>query len=88
MITRAVWEDKLPDDKVKYYNKTRMSLELFCRTVGVAQIVMEKELAQNGYYYNAAERIFEFRPGRLNVPTYRSHDVKDNPLLASRFVPK
>jgi len=29
MITKEVWEDKLPIDKVKYYNRTRMSIELF-----------------------------------------------------------
>lgn len=59
MISRTVFEDKLPEDKVKYYNRTRMSLDLFCKTVGLAQMVLLKELAAHGYRYNECSRQFE-----------------------------
>jgi len=59
MTLRQIWEDKLPEDKVKYYNRTRMSLDLFCRKVGIAQPCMLRELEQYGYVYNERERLFE-----------------------------
>lgn len=60
MITPEVWWDKLPEDKVKYYNRTRMSLKLFSRKLDyTAPQVIIKDLEQHGYRYNAAKRAFE-----------------------------
>jgi hypothetical protein len=59
MITREVWEDKFPEDKVKYYNKTRMSLDLFAKTIGIAPQVLRRNLEQHGYRYIEANRKFE-----------------------------
>jgi len=35
MISRAVWEDKFVEDKVKYYNKPRMFLYIKDISVGM-----------------------------------------------------
>ena len=37
MVSPDVWFDKLPEDKVKYYNKTRMSMELFSFKLGLTE---------------------------------------------------
>ena len=59
MITREVWEDKLSEDKVIYYNKTRMSLELFSKKVGVSPQLLKKDLERSGYRYVETTRRFE-----------------------------
>ena len=62
MITREVWEDKLPEDKAKYYNRTRMSLDLFSKKVGVSPQEIQRDLASHHYMYDESARRFEKRP--------------------------
>lgn len=59
MVSPMVWFDKLPEDKVKYYNRTRMSIELFSYKLRIASQVIIEDLRQSGYHYNAAKRLFE-----------------------------
>ena len=59
MVSPDVWFDKLPEDKVKYYNKTRMSMELFSFKLHIASQVIIDDLRRNGYSYNSAKRLFE-----------------------------
>ena len=46
-----IWNDKLPEDKAKYYNRTRMSMEMFSMHIGLAPQVILKDFAQHGYRY-------------------------------------
>lgn len=59
MVSPMVWFDKLPEDKVKYYNRTRMSIELFSYKLRIASQVIIEDLRRSGYRYNAAKRLFE-----------------------------
>ena len=56
MTKLEIWLDKLPEDKAKYYNRTRMSIELFAQKIGYnAQGILE-DFRHNGYIYIEAER--------------------------------
>ena len=56
MTKLEIWLDKLPEDKAKHYNRTRMSMELFSKKIGYnAQSILE-DFRRNGYVYNEAER--------------------------------
>lgn len=59
MVSPEVWFDKLPEDKVKYYNKTRMSIDLFSYKLHLASQIIIEDLRRNGYSYNATKRLFE-----------------------------
>ena len=59
MVSINVWLDKLPEDKVKYYNKTRMSIEMFSYKLHLASQVIIEALRRSGYIYNAERRLFE-----------------------------
>ena len=59
MVPINVWLDKLPEDKVKYYNKTRMSIEMFSYKLLLASQVIIEDLRRSGYIYNAERRLFE-----------------------------
>ena len=59
MVPINVWLDKLPEDKVKYYNKTRMSIEMFSYKLHLACQVIIEDLRRSGYIYNAERRLFE-----------------------------
>ncbi len=56
MVSVDVWLDKLPEDKAKYYNKTRMSLELFSQKLNLPYISVLNDFRKHGYYYNAETR--------------------------------
>ena len=56
MVSVDVWLDKLPEDKAKYYNKTRMSLELFARKLNLPYISVLNDFKSHGYYYNSNTR--------------------------------
>ena len=59
MVSINVWLYKLPEDKVKYYNKTRMSIEMFSDKLHLASQVIIEDLRRSGYIYNAERRLFE-----------------------------
>ena len=61
MISRDIWKDKLPEDKAKYYNRTRMSLTMFCRKMYVGEMQLLDEMRRGGYWYNKPKRMFEKR---------------------------
>lgn len=52
MVSLDVWLDKLPEDKAAYYNKSRMSLELFSFRLGLAYQIVLNDFKRNGYYYD------------------------------------
>lgn len=56
MTQLEIWLDKLPEDKANYYNRSRMSMELFAKKIGYnAQSILE-DFRRNGYVYNESER--------------------------------
>ena len=56
MTKLEIWLDKLPEDKAKHYNRTRMSMELFAKKIGYnAQSILE-DFRRNGYVYDESER--------------------------------
>lgn len=59
MVSLDIWRDKLPEDKAKYYNKTRMSIELFARKLGTSYQLLLLELKRYGYRYDAQKRMIE-----------------------------
>lgn len=59
VVSYTVWFDKLPEDKAKYYNRTRMNIELFAYKMHIASQVIIEDLRRCGYRYNAAKRLFE-----------------------------
>lgn len=56
-----IWYDKLPEDRAKYYNRTRMSMELFAQKLGIAQQVLLKDFWNDVYCYDPKRRIIEKR---------------------------
>ena len=52
VIKLDVWRDKLPEDKVKYYNRTRMSLEFFAQKLNTVPQNIIEDLKCHGYVYN------------------------------------
>ncbi len=64
MVDLNIWRDKLPEDKAKYFNRTRMSLELFCRKMYISELEIINDMRSAGFRYNKAKRMFE--------PLYRS----------------
>lgn len=56
MVSVDVWLDKLPEDKAEYYNKTRMSLELFARKLNLPYISVLNDFKRHGYYYDSKTR--------------------------------
>jgi len=62
MIPLEVWLDKLPEDKVKYYNRTRMSMELFARKLRTSPQRVIDGLKRDGYSYSTESRLFEKIP--------------------------
>jgi hypothetical protein len=58
MVSQEVWRDKLPEDKVLYFNKTRMSIDLFSKKLGIAPQVIERDLAEYGYVYFRSRHMF------------------------------
>ncbi len=59
MVSLNVWLDKLPEDKVKYFNRTRMSIDLFSYKLHYASQLIIEDLRRHGYTYNAQRRLFE-----------------------------
>lgn len=62
MITRYEWHDRLPEDRVKYYNRTRMSIEMFASKIGIAPQVILREMEDFGYRYDPARHLLFFSP--------------------------
>ncbi|MDL2253006.1 hypothetical protein LJC49_02920 [Ruminococcaceae bacterium OttesenSCG-928-I18] len=62
MISRDVWEDKLIEDKVKYYNRTRMSIEMFCRKIPIGEMQFRDEMRDNDYFFDEQTRKFMKQP--------------------------
>jgi len=56
MTKLEVWLDKLPEDKAKHYNRTRMSMELFARKVGYNATSIIDDFNRHGYVYDERER--------------------------------
>ncbi|MCL2080852.1 MAG: hypothetical protein FWH16_01990 [Oscillospiraceae bacterium] len=56
MVKLDVWRDKLPEDKAKYYNKTRMSIEFFAKKLGMNHQDIITDFRRNGFFYNKTER--------------------------------
>jgi len=56
MIKQDVWLDKLPEDKAKYYNRTRMSMDFFAQKLGIAPQLILEDFNRNGYIFIEEER--------------------------------
>ena len=56
MIKQDVWLDKLPEDKAKYYNRTRMSMTFFAQKLGLSPEYIIEDFRRNGYRFNEQER--------------------------------
>ena len=56
MVKLDIWMDKLPEDKAKYYNRTRMSMELFAQKLGISPQKILEDFWRNGYLYDKEER--------------------------------
>lgn len=59
MVSLDVWFDKLPEDKAKYYNKSRMSIELFSLKLGLAYQIVLDDFRRNGYRYNSMRHLIQ-----------------------------
>lgn len=57
MVSVDVWLDKFPEDKAEYYNKTRMSLELFTRKLNLSYMSVINDFRKHGYYYDSDRRL-------------------------------
>lgn len=68
MVKLDVWLDKLPEDKAKYYNRTRMSLEFFAQKLGTDPVSIIQDFKRNGYVYSESERVFSLAPRRPKLP--------------------
>ena len=68
MIKMDVWRDKLPEDKAKYYNRTRMSIEFFAQKLGVSSLVLLDDFLRDGYVYDKDERIIRPVPNTHKKP--------------------
>lgn len=51
MIKREIWFDKLPEDKAKYFNRQKMSIDLFARYMEVSASHIEMIMHEAGYVY-------------------------------------
>ena len=56
MTTLEIWFDKLPEDKAKFYNRTRMSMELFAKKIGYHPQGIIEDFKRHGYVYDETER--------------------------------
>jgi len=56
MIKVDVWQDKLPEDKAKFYNRTRMSIEFFASKLELPHDYILEDLKRHGYVYSAEKR--------------------------------
>ena len=56
MTKLEIWLDKLPEDKARYYNRTRMSIELFAQKIGYNAHDILQDMKRNGYVYVERER--------------------------------
>jgi hypothetical protein len=74
-----IWTDKLPEDKAKHYNRSRMSLELFARKIGTTPASILEDLQGNGFIYNPNERIFR------RYKTHPHNPSGGNSILARLF---
>ena len=61
----AVWLDKLPEDKAKCYNRTRMSIELFGQRLGYPHQNILDDFKRHGYVYDEAERKIILSPNPI-----------------------
>ena len=58
MLDKDIFDDKFIEDKVKYYNRTRMSLDLFCRKMKINHRMFLTDMDRHGYKYNECDRKF------------------------------
>ena len=58
MISREIWLDKLPEDKASYFNKSKMSIDLFAKHMELSAYNIEMLMHENGYVYMENERKF------------------------------
>ena len=79
MTKLEIWLDKLPEDKAKYYNRTRMSMELFAQKIGYNPQSILEDFKRNGYIYDERERKV-----KLSATPYAKHLY----LLKNRIVAK
>jgi len=69
MTKLEVWLDKLPEDKAKCYNRTRMSMELFARKIGTSPQEIVQDFKRNGYIYVEEEHKVKLSPN----PNFTRH---------------
>lgn len=71
MISKDVWLDKTPSDKASYFNKLKMSIDLFARKMEMSAYNVEMLMHEEGYTYIDNERKFiktsEYRGRLLHV---------------------
>ncbi len=58
MVTREVWLDKLPEEKASYFNKLKMSIDLFAKHIELSAYNVEMLMHEEGYTYIERERKF------------------------------
>ena len=67
MIKQDVWQDKLPEDKAKYYNRTRMSMTFFAQKLSLSPEYIIEDFRRNGYKFNEDERKVTFSPNPVII---------------------
>jgi len=58
LIKRDVWFDKLSEDKAKYFNRQKMSIDLFARYMETSANNIEMTMFEAGYVYLEDTREF------------------------------
>ena len=78
MLDKEVFDDKFIEDKAKYYNRTRMSLDLFCRKLKLNYNMFIDDMERHGYKYDERERKFILKSPKegtiINAPL--PHKIK------------
>ena len=68
MVSHYEWRDMLIADRVNYYNRTRLSLEMFAKKIGIPPQVLLREMEDFGYRYDPARHLLFFNPPVREAP--------------------
>ena len=58
MISREAWLDKIPAEKANYFNRLKMSIDLFAKKMELSAYNIEMLMHEQGYTYIDNERKF------------------------------
>ena len=80
MTTLEIWLDKLPEDKAKHYNRTRMSMELFAKKIGYHPQGIIEDFRRHGYVFDERERRVKLS---ANPCLSRLHAMRDKKTFSN-----